>query len=57
MAALRLAMPPNVRRSRVGQVERSDTCRFVRGIDGWQVSFLDLPYGLAAQFAGWVPRL
>ena len=31
---------------RVGQVERSDTCRSVRYIDGRQVSFLDLPYGI-----------
>ena len=36
------------RTSTVGQVERSDTCRFIRPIDGRQVSYLDLPYGLAS---------
>ena len=41
-SAFILIEPP----STVGQVERSDTCRFVRRTDERQVSFLDLPYGL-----------
>ena len=40
-----------MRRSRVGQVEHSDTCRSVRRINGRQVSCLNLPYGLAAPLA------
>ncbi len=32
-------------------MERSDTCRFVRRLDGWQVSSLDLPYGLGSPMA------